>query len=144
MCVHPVPQTSRVIDYRQEDFTRDGQRYDLILAANAYRPLSDYRRVLKPDGVYVMTGGGGVQILQVMLLGAFVSMTSRRRMGNLMAVARKNDLVVLRELLETGKIKPVIDRIVALSEVPEAIRYLEEEHARGKVVVSVSPPLATL
>ena len=131
----------RVIDYRREDFTRDGQRYDLILAANAYRPLSDYRRVLKPDGAYVMTGGGGVQILQAMLLGAFVSMTSSRRMGNIMAVAKKNDLVVLRELLETGKIKPVIDRTVALNEVPDAIRSLEEEHARGKVVVSMRDTL---
>jgi NADPH:quinone reductase-like Zn-dependent oxidoreductase len=134
---------SRVIDYRHEDLTRDGQRYDLILAANAYRPLSDYRRVLKPDGAYVMTGGGGVQILQAMLLGAFVSMTSSRTMSNIMAVARKSDLVVLKELLETGKIKPVIDRTVALSQVPDAIRYLEEEHARGKVVVGVWPPLAT-
>jgi NADPH:quinone reductase-like Zn-dependent oxidoreductase len=131
----------RVIDYRREDFTRDGQRYDLILAANAYRPLSDYRRVLKPDGAYVMTGGGGVQILQAMLLGAFVSMTSSRRMGNIMAVAKKNDLVVLKELLETGKIKPVIDRTVALNEVPDAIRSLEEEHARGKVVVSMRDTL---
>jgi NADPH:quinone reductase-like Zn-dependent oxidoreductase len=128
---------SRVIDYRHEDLTRDGQRYDLILAANAYRPLADYRRLLKADGAYVMTGGGGVQILQAMLVGAFVSMTSSRRMGNLMAVARKSDLVVLKELLETGKIKPVIDRTVALSDVPDAIRYLEEEHARGKVVVRV-------
>jgi len=130
---------SRVIDYRHEDFTRDGQQYDLILATNAYRPLSAYRRVLKPGGTYVMTGGGGVQILQAALLGALVSMTSRRRMGNLMAVARKPDLLVLKELLETGRIKPVIDRTVALSEVPAAIRYLEEEHARGKVVVSVQP-----
>ncbi|HVS22677.1 MAG TPA: NAD(P)-dependent alcohol dehydrogenase [Gammaproteobacteria bacterium] len=128
---------ARVIDYRHEDLTRDGQRYDLILAANAYRPLADYRRVLKPDGAYVMTGGGGVQILQAMLLGAFVSMTSSRRMGNIMAVARKSDLVVLKELLETGKIKPVIDKTVALSDVPDAIRYLEEQHARGKVVVRV-------
>ena len=134
---------SRVIDYRRENFTRDGQRYDLILAANAYRPLSDYRRVLKSEGAYVMTGGGGVQILQAMLLGAFVSMTSSMRIGNLMAVPKKNDLVTLRELLETGKIKPVIDRTVALRDVPNAIRYLEEEHARGKVVVNVVPPLAT-
>ena len=89
-----------------------------------------------------MTGGGGVQILQAMLLGAFVSMTSSRRMGNLMAIARKNDLIVLKELLETGKIRPVIDRMVALSDVPDAIRYLEEEHARGKVVVNVQPSLA--
>jgi NADPH:quinone reductase-like Zn-dependent oxidoreductase len=131
---------SRVIDYRREDFTRDGERYDLVLAANAYRPLSDYRRVLKPRGRYVMTGGGGVQILQAMLLGAFVSMTSSRRMGNIMAVARKDDLVVLSEMLETGKIKPVIDRTLALSDVPAAIRYLEEEHARGKIVVGVEVP----
>jgi NADPH:quinone reductase-like Zn-dependent oxidoreductase len=129
---------SRVIDRHREDFTREDQRYDLVLAANAYRPLSDYRRVLRPEGAYVMTGGGGVQILQAMLLGAFVSMTSSQRMGNLMAVARKNDLVFLRELLDTGKIKPVIDRTVALSEVPDAIRYLEDEHARGKIVVSLT------
>ena len=126
---------SRVIDYRREDLAREVQRYDLILAANAYRPLSDYRRLLKPDGAYVMTGGGGAQILQAMLLGAFVSMTSSRRISNIMAVAKKQDLVVIRELLETGKLKPVIDRTVALSGVPDAIRYLEEEHARGKVVV---------
>jgi NADPH:quinone reductase-like Zn-dependent oxidoreductase len=130
---------SRVIDYRHEDFTRDGRRYDLVLASNAYRPWSDYRRILNPDGAYVMTGGGGVQILQAMLLGALVSMTSSRRMGNIMAVARKNDLVVLKELLETGRIKPVIDRTVALSDVPDAIRYLEDEHARGKVVVRIEP-----
>jgi len=131
---------SRVIDYRHEDFTRGDQRYDLILASNAYHPLSAYRRVLKPDGAYVMTGGGGAQILQAMLLGAIVSMTSSRRMGNLMAVARKDDLVVLKALLETGRITPVIDRTVTLSGVPDAIRYLEEEHARGKVVVSVHKP----
>lgn len=131
---------TRVIDYRHEDFTHDGQRYDLVLAANAYRPFSDYRRVLKSDGRYVMTGGGGVQILQAMLLGAWVSLTSRRKMGNIMAVARKSDLVALRELLETGKIKPVIDRVVTLSEVPDAIRDLEERHARGKIVVNVALP----
>jgi len=134
---------SRVIDYRHEDVTRDGHRYDLVLAANAYRPLSAYRRLLKPDGTYVMTGGGGAQILQAMLLGGFVSMISRQRMRNIMAVARKHDLVVLKELLETGRIRPVIDRTVTLSGVPDAIRYLEEEHARGKIVVSVSPPPAT-
>jgi NADPH:quinone reductase-like Zn-dependent oxidoreductase len=128
---------SRVIDYRREDFARDGQRYDLILAANAYRPLSDYRRVLKPGGRYVMTGGGGAQILQAMLLGTLVSMTSSQRMGNIMAAATKNDLVVLAELLETGRIRPVIDRTVGLRDVPDAIRYLENEHARGKIVVSV-------
>ncbi|HET7608710.1 MAG TPA: NAD(P)-dependent alcohol dehydrogenase, partial [Gammaproteobacteria bacterium] len=128
---------SRVIDYRREDLASDAQRYDLVLAANAYRPLSHYRRILAPNGAYVMTGGGGVQILQAMLLGAVISMTSSTRISNIMAVAKKKDLVVLKELLETGKIKPVIDRTVALGAVPDAIRYLEQHHARGKVVVSI-------
>jgi NADPH:quinone reductase-like Zn-dependent oxidoreductase len=127
---------SRVIDYRREDFARDGQRYDLILAANAYRPLADYRRALQPGGAYVMTGGGGMQILQAMVIGALVSMTSGRRMGNILALATKADLVALSELLESGKVKPVIERTVALRDVPDAIRYLEQEHARGKIVVS--------
>ena len=130
---------SRVIDYRREELAHDTQRYDLVLAANAYRPLSDYRRLLTTNGAYVMTGGGGVQILQAMLLGAFLSMTSARSISNIMAVATKKDLVALSGLLETGKIKPVIDRTVALSGVPDAIRYLENEHARGKVVVSIQP-----
>lgn len=128
---------SRVIDYRQEDFARNTERYDLVLAANAYRPLSHYRRVLRPGGAYVMTGGGGVQILQAMLLGGLISMTSSRRISNIMAVAKKKDLVVLRDLLETGKIKPVIDRTVTLGGVADAIRILEKEHARGKIVVRV-------
>jgi NADPH:quinone reductase-like Zn-dependent oxidoreductase len=84
-----------------------------------------------------MTGGGGVQILQAMLLGTLISMTSRRRIGNLMAVPRKKELVILGELLESGRIRPVIDRTVALRAVPDAIRRLEQEHARGKVVVAV-------
>jgi NADPH:quinone reductase-like Zn-dependent oxidoreductase len=128
---------SRVIDYKREDWPSDGRRYDLVLAANAYRPLADYRRILEPDGAYVMTGGGGVQILQAMLLGALISMTSRRRIGNLMAVAKKKDLVMLGEMLETGKVKPVVDKTVTLRGVPDAIRYLEQEHARGKIVVTV-------
>jgi NADPH:quinone reductase-like Zn-dependent oxidoreductase len=129
---------ARVIDSRGEDFAADRQRYDLVLAANAYRPFSAYRRVLKPNGVYVMTGGGGAQILQAMLLGGLVSLTSKRRMSNLMAVATKDDLMTLQGLLETGKIKPVIDRAIALPDVPDAIRYMEETHARGKIVVTTA------
>jgi NADPH:quinone reductase-like Zn-dependent oxidoreductase len=125
-----------VIDYTRDDFTRSGARYDLILAANAYRPLSDYRRALEPTGTYVMTGGGGIQILQAMLLGPWISMFTGKKMGNVMATAKKADLAFLEELLEAGKIAPVIDRSYALSEVPDAIRYIEREHARGKVVVT--------
>jgi NADPH:quinone reductase-like Zn-dependent oxidoreductase len=129
---------ARVIDYRRHDFAADRERYDLVLAANAYRPFRDYWRALKPNGAYVMTGGGGVQFLQAMLLGGAVSIASKRRMSNLMAVATKDDLMTLKGLLEAGKIKPVIDRTIALRDVPDAIRYMEETHARGKIVVTTT------
>ncbi len=127
----------QVIDYTQEDFTQNGQRYDLILAANGYHSISDYKRALSPKGIYVMTGGGGAQILQAMFLGPWISMTGSKKMGNLMAKLNKKDLVFLKELLETGKVVPVIDRRYPLRETAEAIRYLEEGHAQGKVVLTV-------
>ena len=124
-----------VIDYTQEDFTKNGQRYDLILAANGYHSISGYRRALSPKGIYVMSGGSGAQMFQAMLLGPVISMTGNKKMGNLLKKSNKRDLVVLKDLLEAGKITPVIDRTYPLSEVPEAIRYLESGHARGKVVI---------
>ena len=126
-----------VIDYTQEDFTKNGQRYDLILATNGYHPISDYKRALSPKGTYVMSGGSGAQMFQAMLLGPVISMTGNKKMGNLLKKPNKKDLVVLKELLEAGKLTPVIDRTYPLSGVPEAIRYLEEGHARGKVVITV-------
>ncbi len=84
-----------------------------------------------------MSGGSGAQMFQAMLLGPVISMTGNKKMGNLLKKPNKKDLVVLNELLEAGKITPVIDRTYPLSEVPEAIRYLEEGHAQGKVVISV-------
>ena len=126
-----------VIDYTQEDFTKNGQRYDLILATNGYHPISDYKRALSPKGTYVMSGGSGAQMFQAMLLGPVISMTGNKKTGNLLKKPNKKDLVVLKEHLEAGKITPVIDRTYPLSEVPEAIRYLEEGHARGKVVITV-------
>lgn len=131
---------SHVIDYQYEDFIRSGRGYDLILAANAYRPLSDYRRALKPAGRFVMTGGGGVQLLQTLLTGTFVSITSSQSMGGIMAIPREEDLLALSGLLATGKVKPVIERTVVLNDVPGAIRYLDKEHAQGKIVVRVEPP----
>ena len=127
----------QVIDYTQEDFTKSGQRYDLILAVNGYHPISDYKRALSPKGNYVMAGGSMAQIFQAMLLGPWISMTGSKKMGALMAKANKRDLVFVKELLEAGKVVPVIDRRYPLSEVAEAIRYLEEGHARGKVVITV-------
>ena len=126
-----------VIDYTQEDFTQNGQQYDLILAANGYHPLSDYRRALSPKGIYVMTGGSMAQMFQAMLLGPIISMTGSQKMGNMLVKPNKKDLVFMKELLEAGKVVPVIDRCYPLSEVPEALRYLEEGHAQGKVVITV-------
>jgi len=126
-----------VIDYTREDFTKNGQRYDLILAANAYHSIFDYRRALSQDGTYVMVGGGGVQILQALLLGPLLSLIAGRKMCFVSAKINKKDLVFLKDLLETGKVVPVIDRRYPLSAVAEALRYLEEGHAQGKVVITV-------
>ena len=127
-----------VIDYTREDFTRIGQQYDRILAANGYHPISDYKRALSPEGTYVMTGGSGAQMLQAMTLGPIMSMTGSKKLGYVSMKQNKEDLVSVKELLESGKITPVIDRTYPLSEIPEAIRYLEEGHAKGKVVITVS------
>jgi NADPH:quinone reductase-like Zn-dependent oxidoreductase len=127
----------RVIDYTEEDFTRSEQRYDLILAVNGYRPISDYKRALRPEGIYVCTGGSLAQIFQSILLGPLMSRTGSKKMGNSPRKPNKKDLVLMKELLEAGKVVPVIDRRYPLSEVPEALRYLGEGHARGKVVITV-------
>jgi len=111
-----------VIDYTREDFTQNGKRYDLILAANGNRSIADYRRVLSPRGVYVTTGGAMAQLSEVMLKGPWISMTGSQKMGNLLARPNKQDLAFIKELLEAGQVKPVIDRCYPLSEVAEAIR----------------------
>jgi NADPH:quinone reductase-like Zn-dependent oxidoreductase len=127
----------QVIDYTQEDFTTNGQRYDLILAANGYHPISEYRRALSPKGIYVMTGGSMAQMFQAILLGPWISMTGSKKMGALSMELIPKDLVFIKGLLESGKVVPVIDRRYPLKEVPEALRYLDEGHARGKVVITV-------
>lgn len=126
-----------VIDYTKEDFTQSGLRYDVILAANGYRPISDYRRALNPSGTYVMTGGATAQMFEAMLLGPLLSATGNKKLGNIMAKPDQEDLTFVKELLEAGKVKSLIDRCYPLSEVPEAIRYLETGHAQGKVVITV-------
>ena len=132
----------QVIDYTQEDFTKNGRRYDLIFAANGNHPISAYKRALSPEGTYVMSGGSEPQMFQAMLLGPMISMTGNKKMGNLLKRSNKKDLVVLKEYLEAGKITPVIDRTYPLTEVPEAIGYLENGHARGKVVITVPGEVA--
>ncbi len=127
-----------VIDYTKEDFTQNGQQYDLIIAANGYHSILAYRRVLSPSGLYVAIGGSMAQIFQGVLLGPLISRIGRKKMG-FMGIAKVNhkDLVYLGELLETGKVVPVIDRCYLLSETAEALRYLEAGHARGKIVITM-------
>jgi NADPH:quinone reductase-like Zn-dependent oxidoreductase len=127
-----------VIDYTQEDFTKNGQRYDLILAANGNRSMFAYKRALAPTGRYVVTGGSMAQLFQAMLLGPLLSTAGRQNMGNVLARPNQKDLACMKELLEAGKVIPVIDRCYPLSETAEAIRYLEAGHARGKVVITVT------
>jgi NADPH:quinone reductase-like Zn-dependent oxidoreductase len=127
----------QVIDYTQADFTKQGQRYDLILAANGYHSIFDYKRALTPTGRYVMTGGSMAQFGQAVLLGPLLSMTGKNKMGNMLARPNQKDLVFIKGLLEAGTVKPVIDRRYPLREVPEAIRYLGEGHAKGKIVITV-------
>ncbi len=126
-----------VIDYTQQDFTRNGQQYDLILAANGNRSISDYQRALSPNGVYVMTGGANAQLMQAMLLGPVISMTGKKKMRSLMAKPNTADLAFVAGLLEAGKVKPVIDIRYPLNAVPEALAYVEQGHAAGKVVINV-------
>src|SRR5438105_8710125 len=133
----------QVIDYTKEDFTRGAQRYDVILDNVPNHSLSECRAILNPNGKYVMIGGGGPndsrwigpfgRVIKTMVLSPFVS----QKMGMMMADTNQSDLTILADMMQSGKVKPVIDRTYKLSEVPDAIRYLEEGHARGKVVITV-------
>ena len=126
----------QVIDYTQEGYSKTGQYYDLILDLVGSRSIFDNKRALSPRGIYVMVGGSMARIFQGLLVGAWISMTGSKKMGILGAKANK-DLDFLIALLETGKVKPIIDRSYPLSEVPAALRYLGEGQARGKVVITV-------
>jgi NADPH:quinone reductase-like Zn-dependent oxidoreductase len=128
-----------VIDYTREDFTRSGQRYDLILAANGYHSILGYTRALGPRGVYVTTGGSMAHMFQAMLLGSLISKIGSKKMGFMLAKLNQKDLVFMKELLEAGKVKPVIERRYSLSQVAEALRYLEKGHAQGKLVITMEP-----
>lgn len=122
-----------VIDYTQVDFTQSGQRYDLIFDAVAKRSFSDCRPALAPEGIYVTTEFSPALLLQAQ----WVSLTGNQRMVPFLMNRDPKDLVVLKELLEAGTVKPVIDRRYPLSEVPDALRYIGQGHARGKVVITV-------
>jgi NADPH:quinone reductase-like Zn-dependent oxidoreductase len=125
-----------VIDYTKQDFTQNGQQYDLILATAGYRSIFDYKRALSPKGIYVSTGGSMAQTFQALLLGPFLSMTGSKKLGAMLVKPNK-DLGFMKELVEAGQVKPVIDRYYKLDEVAEALKYYGEGHARGKVVITV-------
>jgi NADPH:quinone reductase-like Zn-dependent oxidoreductase len=128
-----------VVDYTREDFTRTGQQYDLIYDAIGNRSVFDYRRALKPQGKCVIARFTFLpRLFEHMILGPWMSRKNDKKVG-LMGIsnANKEDLLCIKELLETGKVVPVIDRRYLLSETAEAIHYLETLHARGKVVIIV-------
>jgi NADPH:quinone reductase-like Zn-dependent oxidoreductase len=127
-----------VIDYTKENFTQNGQQYDLILATAGYRSLFDYAHALSPRGIYVVTGGSMAQVFQPMFLGPFISMTGGKKMGNLVMRPIQKDLAFVKDLIETGEVKPVIDRCYPFSEAAEALRYYGKGHARGKVIITHS------
>jgi 2-desacetyl-2-hydroxyethyl bacteriochlorophyllide A dehydrogenase len=130
--VHSIG-ADHVIDYTQQDFTQNGQRYDLIFDAVGNRSVSDYQRALNPNGICAVAGFTSLsRLFQFMFMGGKQVGLMQTAKGN------KKDLLVIKELLEAGKVVPVIDRCYSLSEVPEAIHYLEEGHAQGKVVITVA------
>jgi NADPH:quinone reductase-like Zn-dependent oxidoreductase len=129
-----------VVHYTEDDFTQSGQRYDLILDIPANRSLSDCRRALTPRGTYVLVGGSKGRWLGPLgrvIRTLLVSPLVRQRLRPLISQGNNEDLVFLKELIECGKVTPIVGRTYALSEVPEAIRHLEEGHAEGKVVITI-------
>src|SRR6266576_1457834 len=135
--------TDHVIDYTKEDFAKGEQRYDVILDNVPNHSLSECRRILNPKGKYIMIGGGGPndsrwvgpfgRVIHALLVSPFIS----QKVGMMMADANQKDLTILGDLMQSGKVTPVIDRTYKLSEVPAAIAYLEQGHARGKVVITL-------
>jgi NADPH:quinone reductase-like Zn-dependent oxidoreductase len=126
----------QVIDYTQEDFTKTGQCYDLILDVKTSRSIFDCTRALSPNGIYVTVGGSTARLFQVLLLGPWISMTSKKKI-RIVGLKPNKDLAYMNELFEAGKVKPVIDGPYKLSDVPEALRYFGEGHHKGKVVITL-------
>jgi NADPH:quinone reductase-like Zn-dependent oxidoreductase len=122
-----------VIDYTQEDVTKNRQQYDLILDIAAYRSVLKYKRILSSHGIYVMAGGSVAQMFQLM----FISKTGVKNMRSMIANINQKDLLFMTALMKAGKVKSIIDKRYPLNETAEAIRYLEGGHARGKVVITV-------
>lgn len=125
-----------VIDYKKEDFTKNGQLYDLILDAKTNRSMFDYARALRPNGIYVTVGGSIARLLQALILGPWISVISKKKIA-IVALKPNKDLAYMNKLFEAGKVKPVIDGPYKLSEVPKAFRRFNEGLHKGKVVITV-------
>ena len=125
-----------VIDYTKENFTKNGKSYDLILDVKTDRSVFDYWRALGTNGIYVSVGGRSARILQLVIVGSLFSMTGSKKL-TLMLHKPNKDIEIIKELFESGKIKPVVDRCFPLSETPEAFEYFGEGHFKGKVVITV-------
>ena len=126
-----------VIDHTREDFTKNGERYDLILDVVAHRSVFAYRRALRSNGSYLLAGGSVATIFQILLLGPWIRATTGKRIRILAVRPNTEDVNFMKELIEAGKVTTVIDRTYPLSEVPKAIGYVGEGDARGKVVITV-------
>lgn len=131
-----------VFDYTKEDFTRSGQQYDLILAVNGYHPLSAYRRVMAPTGTYIFVGASSSHVMrafiEIAFLGPMISRSGGQKFVS-MGIAKINqkDFLVLKDLLQSGKIVPVIDRRYPLSHTADALRYIGEGHVGGKIIITM-------
>jgi NADPH:quinone reductase-like Zn-dependent oxidoreductase len=126
-----------VIDYMQEDFTQNGKQYDMILDIIAYHSVFAYKQALRPNGSYFIVGGSVATLFQILLLGPWIRRTTGKKMRILAVHPNPKDMVYITELCKAGKVVPVIDRRYPLSETAEALRYLGEGHAKGKVVITM-------
>lgn len=126
-----------VIDYTKQDFANKKEKYDIILGVNGYHSLADYKHALKPGGIYIMIGGNGAQMTQAMIAGPLFSIIGKKKFKHLMAKPNKENLSQIKDLLESGKVKPVMDKTYTLSEVANALSYLKLGHAKGKVTIAV-------
>ena len=122
-----------IIDHTKEDFTKNGQQYDIIFDTAAHHSMFDYKRSLNEGGTYLMVGGD--KFLQALILGPSISLVGDKKLGTMTNTPNRKDLEIVRQMIEEGKIKPVIDRTFSLDQTADAIRYLEDGHAQGKVII---------
>lgn len=132
-----------IIDYTQEDFTKGGQRYDLIIDVAVYRSVFDHKRALSPTGAYAVIGGSITRFFQTVFLGQWITIGGRKKMGSVGANPNEG-LPFILELFEAGRVMPVVDRCYSLSEVPEAFRYFGTGLVKGKMVITMRTDVADI